>query len=463
MLCFFGALAHFNPRANHFDTAIIMRPLIVILLFTTLGCTNAPQPRGAGMPTTQPGTNAPLPSSGDVHDYIDYALKKHPKLRTQHARWLEQRAHIEATSKWPDPVLKYTFAPLPIETRLGPQHHIVQINQAIPWPSRLKANTHAQNALARAEQIQFDAMFLAIQHSIQTHYWTLWALHATHTTITHQIKVIQTLEQSIKASVQTNIQPTLALHQVAQLRTALQDVLETLKSQQQVHTHQFLAAIGTNTLGKNIIPTGKPMVPEQLPELPKLLKSSEQHPNLVRFQHLLKAQQHKREQAQLQQRPTFILGAQWSLIGEDHSVHNTNHAGRDALMISVGVSIPLWSSANRAAVDVEEARLIQTQATLEMAKLEHQHKIITTHTMLKDVQRRLKLIDTTRMKQAQTNYQLNLAAYSTQKVGIASVIDALKRLFAIERARNELMAKGELLWCQLNILAGQPLHHGGKP
>lgn len=436
-----------------------MRPSIAILLITLTGCATTSQPRTTGMPTSRSSTNAPLPPSGGVHDYIDYALKKHPKLHTQHARWLEQRAHIEATSKWPDPILKYTFAPLPIETRLGPQQHIVQVNQAIPWPSKLKANTHAQSALARAEQIQFDAMFLAIQHNIQTHYWTLWALHATRRTVVNQIKVIQTLEQSIKAAVQTNAQPALALHQIAQLRTTLQDALETLKSQQRVHTHQFLAAIGTNTLGKDITPTGKPMVPQQLPALPKLLKSSEQHPNLVRFQHLLKAQQHKRRQAQLQQRPTFILGAQWSLIGEQNNVPN---AGRDALMVSVGVSIPLWSDANRAAVDVEEARLLQTQAKLELAKLDHQHKLITTHTKLEDVQRRLKLINTTRMKQAQTNYQLNLAAYSTQKVEISSVLGALKALFAIEIERTRLMAKGELLWCQLNILAGQPLHHGGK-
>lgn len=436
-----------------------MRPLFVALMALLAGCATAAPPSLQIVPPSYKN-NSPPPTSGHVHDYVDYALKQHPQLKIQHARWLEQRAKIELAAKWPDPMLMYSFAPLPIETRQGPQRHIVKINQNIPWPSKLSIGSDAQRAMTRAEKTRYDALFLTLQHNIQTHYWTLWVLHTTVSIMKQQLKLLGTLEQSIKASVQTNAQPALALHQVAQLKTELHDAIKTIQSQQRVSTHRFLAAIGTNTLNPQTIKLSEqPHFPKKLPELSTLIQASEGHPNLVQFQHLFKAQQQKYKQAQLQQRPNFVLGAQWSLISEQD---NMPQSGRDALMISVGISIPIWSKANHAAVDAQQARLVQTQSKLELARLEQRKKITTTYTMLQNIVRRLKLLETTRIQQAQTNYQLSLAGYSTQKVEIASVINALKALFLIEREHAMLIGQGALLWSRLNILAGFPLKAGGR-
>ena len=122
---------------------------------------DAPEERGGG---GEGGT----PERGDsLETLLEFVTRQHPGLRADHARWRAQVASARAAGRWADPMVGYVFAPLPIETRLGPNRHTFSASQKIPWFSRTELSQDAEHAGARALARSFDAGYLAIRLEIE--------------------------------------------------------------------------------------------------------------------------------------------------------------------------------------------------------------------------------------------------------------------------------------------------------
>jgi len=90
------------------------------------------------------------PLSADLPTLIQHLLADSPTIAASQAEYRAAIERVPQASTLPNPVLSYTYLPSPVETRVGPNEHRIQLNQAIPFPTKLIAGDSAATALARA-------------------------------------------------------------------------------------------------------------------------------------------------------------------------------------------------------------------------------------------------------------------------------------------------------------------------
>ena len=72
-----------------------------------------------------------------LQDLIKYAAENNPRLKAARLEWARVIQKYPQATSYDDPMLAYTYPIEKIETRLGPQEHILMLNQKFPFPGRL--------------------------------------------------------------------------------------------------------------------------------------------------------------------------------------------------------------------------------------------------------------------------------------------------------------------------------------
>ncbi|MFT5433946.1 MAG: hypothetical protein ACI9OJ_004658, partial [Myxococcota bacterium] len=62
------------------------------------------------------------------------ALRSHPSIAASRARWQAAIEAVAPAGTLPRPVLSWTWLPLPVETRVGPNEHRLALQQKVPSP-----------------------------------------------------------------------------------------------------------------------------------------------------------------------------------------------------------------------------------------------------------------------------------------------------------------------------------------
>lgn len=83
---------------------------------------------GLSTPGLSAVVNAGLADRITVQNLIAYAYRNNPSIREVREAWRETVERYCITTGYPDPELKFTYFPEPIETRLGPQDWVAGLN-----------------------------------------------------------------------------------------------------------------------------------------------------------------------------------------------------------------------------------------------------------------------------------------------------------------------------------------------
>jgi outer membrane protein TolC len=106
--------------------------------------------------------------------------------------------------------------------------------------------------------------------------------------------------------------------------------------------------------------------------------------------------------------------------------------GRDALVLSFGVNVPLWRDKQRAQVEEAKLEARRAETQLEALRLEIQTRLKTLRQQLQRQQRQLALLQDRLIPQAQTALEASLSSYSTGQTDFLDVLDAERTLFQLQ-------------------------------
>lgn len=444
--------------------------LMLTSLLCVVGCirserTDAYPPMQPGLYPLSDASQAPrqqdsasgLPASATLDSFIEAALSTHPSLRLHHARWARHHAQSQAALRWQDPVLTYTFAPLPIETRLGAQRHIISLEQPLPWPGREARASEVFKAQARAQAATFDAAYLTIRREVSDQYWALWHSERKLALLRAQQDLLEGIEQGTRAQVEVGRQPASALTRIAMKRVQLDERIQITRTDAQVQADRLLATLGVvdapDVLASPL--SSEPLASIELEEVDELVAHGVRPPHLLAMAHQTQSEREALELARLNNRPTFRLGAQWSLISASDAM-TTPEAGRDAVMVKVGMSLPVWRDARHAKVEAAEAAIVASQSQEELALIAWAQRLRTTRTLILDVQRQLKVHETTLLPMARASFDMARGDYEVERAEFTAVLQTLDTLLVLQLAQLDLrttLAQHMATW---EWLKGQP-------
>ncbi len=294
-------------------------------------------------------------------ELIEQTYRKNPAIEAAREAWRAVIERYRVVTGYPDPQLMSTYFPDPLETRLGPQDWNLTLSQVVPFPGKLPKAGEVVQADAQVARLELDKTIRDVIVQVRESYYELLYIE--------EAKRVVALNQDL-----VNHLRRVGETAYAQDRVALADIL---KAQSQVAQLGYDALLledlervekaRLNTL-MNRPPDAVigPLAAEPL--RPLVFSLDETYQLASRYQEEIRIAetrvgkaQRQVELAHYENLPEFKFGLFYAGVGKPDVPVQPEDAGRDALGIQAGLSIPLW-------FDKNEGRLSEARADLSRAQ-----------------------------------------------------------------------------------------------
>lgn len=386
--------------------------------------------------------------------YVAAALARNPEIQAAFARWQASVHRISKARRLPEPTLAFGYFIESIETRVGPQQARISLQQAFPWPTRLSASADAAAAQARAAERRFESQALSVARGVAEAYWALWELRRTRALEREHLDVLRGLAESARARIATGAAMLADVQQLDLAAARLEDRLRGLDEAERARAAELRRVIGLR--GSVPVPTHGAPSEAVLPGegVAELAHAARRHPRIEGAGLKAVAAEAAARAEALDRWPSFTVGTDWIITGEA-AQPGVVDSGKDALMLSAGLRLPLWQGSYGESVDAARAEAraehAEQRALLDRAIAE----LETTLSQLRDAVRRVALFRTTLVPQAHSAFESVLGAYTVGRAGVAQLLLAQRDLLELRVALDSARSDYARAWARLEEVTGR--------
>jgi outer membrane protein TolC len=298
-----------------------------------------------------------------LSDLISYAYRNNPSIRAARQAWRATLEDYRVVTGYPDPQFTFTYYPDPIETRLGPQDWNAILTQKIPFPGKLSKAGEVVESEARIANLKLDKTLRGVVMSLRESYHELIYIREAKRIANENLKLLNHLrklgETAHAMDRATLLDVVKAQSQYGQLNYDIV-LLSDLEQTEITRMNTLLSRPPGATIARlETVPFRQVIY-----DLDSLYSMAEERQeDILIAQSQIDRAEAKAELARLENRPDFKLGMFYGSIGTPDVPVQPPDAGRDALGVQFGITIPLWFNKNR-------GRTERAFAEMEMAKEE---------------------------------------------------------------------------------------------
>ncbi|MBP9854804.1 MAG: TolC family protein [Candidatus Omnitrophica bacterium] len=399
---------------------------------------------------------AQIDMSSKLESLIEEALANNPGIKAAEAEWQAVKMKIPQSSSLPDPTVGYTVMGPMLETSLGPQEDAYEFEQMIPFPGKLTekrkmAKAEAEAARARLSKAQKDITLkvseayydlYSVQESLQT-------TQEVHTLLGNFQKTLQSLYASLKV---TQKEINLAQIEVAEVLRKMY----FLRQQKQSLLGMLSSLINRNVTEEEFIPFPVLKIQNEVFDVDQLLALADQNqPEIKEAVSLVNRDRHASRLSKYGYAPDISIGFQYYGIGDGETSDPDD--GRDAWMIPIKVTIPLWQ--NRILPTVKEAieNLKVSEARLKDTQNLSAYEIKNAFYKLSMSKEAVDLYEKVLIPQAKLVFNSDMTSYENGKGELLSLIDSERSYLNSKIAYYEALAEGLKNFAALERMVGVDL------
>jgi outer membrane protein TolC len=327
--------------------------------------------------------------------------------------------------------------------------------QAFPWPTALSAGADAASEAARAAQRRFDAEALEVKQAVADAYWRLWLLQEDHHLKNEHDVVMETLAGTVRGRVRTGAASLADLNQVELGIARHHDHHGAHREERRVATADLLRAIGATKREQGLTATDTPF--EGLPSKSEeaLHEAARQHPRIEAAELMASASDSQVRAEAAERAPSLLAGLDWIVVGQAPTA--LGKSGQDAVIVTAGLSVPLWGRNYRDAMSAARAEGAAHRADRDAALQTADAQLAAALSAVRDAQRRIDLYRSTLIPQAETTFQSVLGGYQSGRSTVASALLAQKALLELQLELARSRAHHARAWAVLEAVVGHPV------
>ncbi len=394
---------------------------------------------------------------GSLRAYVAYAMARSPELRADYERWRAAVSRIAPARRLPDPVVAFGLYLRSVETRVGPQRFRVGLRQSLPWPERLTLAAERQSHQALAAARRLEARALAIQGRVEAAYWRLWRLHQHHEVANGHEAILTSLEAIVRARQAVGKANGADVLQI-------QLSLAWLRDHHGRHTESIARAeadlreaIGApDDLPLPIEVAASPSRLEGEPRLAALREALSEHPSLDALGEMARAMESEASRREALGMPNFALGLDWIETGPA-AAGDPPDSGKDAIVLGVGVSVPIWRGSYAEEAESARAEARALQADREARDVALRAMLARALADLRDAERRVRLYERELVPMAEAALNQVRAAYEVERATIAQLLVAERELLRLRDEWVHARSQVGVARARLQALVGRPL------
>jgi outer membrane protein TolC len=344
---------------------------------------------------------------------------------------------------------------------VGPQRYKLGVSQAFPWPTKLSAGEDAAAERAKAAARMVDANVLSVRKSVAEVYWTLWLIDEEHRLKTEHDAVLESLAGAVRGRLQIGAASLADLNLVDLNIARHHDHKGRHEQAARKASARLRAMIGAQAGNEVLSVSGSPKSGLPVASESALAELAALHPLIERFTHLATSEEHVARAQRADRFPKLKIGL--DIIGTgDAAMAGVEDSGKDAVVLSAALSIPLWAGSYSDATDAAYANRNAHEAMREAGKRQLEAMLGIALSNVRDAQRRIELYEKTLVPQAEATFQAVLGGYQTGRSTVATVILAQRDLSDLHIEYAGARADHAKFWVALEFAAGTQLVTKGK-
>ncbi len=271
---------------------------------------------------------------------ISEALERNPDIITARNRLQSAQETIAVRRSFPDPRLSYTYFIENVETRVGPQRHILGAKQTFPFYG--KRDLRAEIATHQTEYLKqvYEATKSEVTRQVKTTYYGLFYLSTVIDITNREKALLKRFERIARIKYETGrgLQQNIVKVQVEMSK--LDERLLALERQKRTAEAMLNTLLNRPPTG----PLGKPKQPElieiSVSEQELLELAKENRPEVVAAQALIKKSESAYRLAKKDYAPDLTIGVNY--IEVDEGPLNVSDNGKDAYNVMFSINLPIW-------------------------------------------------------------------------------------------------------------------------
>lgn len=391
---------------------------------------------------------------------IEEALKNNPQIKASHEKLKAAQFRIVQASSLPDPTATYNYMGRDIETRIGPQEDLYEFEQMIPSPGKLRQRTRIATEEKNMLEAQFKATEREVVYRLSESYFDLVAADKTIQLtegIVEALKKAESIAQSRFASM------AISQREVAGAQAEVSKTLQELFMYRQ--QRQSLVAFINSLLNRsqetpleNFEELSLPQGPLELDELIERLRKD--NPTIQEASFMKKREGHALSLAKYENAPDFSVGFQYSRIGEGMTSEADD--GRDAWMIPVKVTLPIWRNRIDSAIHEAKSNLLAGESQLKEIENAIEYELKNTYYQFVSQKQIVDLHQNALIPQAQIAFNSDKAGYEAGNTDIFHLIESERLLFNAQVSYYQVLANALKSHAALERMVGDISFKGGK-
>ncbi len=420
----------------------------------------APSHQIAAEPGQRPAPTPPatpqLPAKPALADYLTVAALNNPALAAAYADWQAELEKIPQVRALPDPRLSYSYYIQEVETRVGPQRNSVQIAQMLPWIGKLALRGDAAAQAAEAAKLRYEARKLELFFQVKDIYYDFYYLGQAVAVTDENVRLLKHIEEVARARYQTGTAGRSDLIRLEVESGKLQDRLRQLRDQRSPISARLQAAIGA-TAGpelpwpKEVEQATIDVTEDQLVQL-----AQESNPALLAMDADVAMRQKQILLAQKEYYPDVTLGLTWIDTGPARAMHPSD-SGKDPLIATVSVNLPIWWDKLDAGVREAKARhFAALRRRIDMSN-DFRNRVKMAAFQYRDAVGKLDLYQRVLIPRAKEALGITDTDYSAGRATFADLLDSQRILLEFQLVQQQAIANRERQLAMLEMLIGKQL------
>jgi len=431
--------------------------MMALLAFFGTACLAIANAHANGSESFAAHGTLPVGEPIQLAELLNHAYANNPSIRQAREAWRATVESYRIVTGYPEPQLMVTWFPEPIETRLGPQDWNAQISQMIPFPGKLSKAGELVAADARVGRLKLDKVVKETLLAVQESYYELWYIRQAKVVTQHNAnlldhirKIAETAHADDRATLTDVIK---AQSQSGQLRyDAL--LLEELEQTEITRLNGLLNRAPDEVVGRLAAPVLEPFE-VHVDALYQLAEANQE--DILMAQVGVEKGDTQLSLARYQNLPDFKVGLFYAGIGNPDVPVQPEDAGRDAIGIQAGISIPLWFGKNNSRVDRAMAEQSRARATKQARINTVKTKIRTLYFKARNAERVAHLYESDLVPQAARSMEIAEVWYREGESSFTDFIETQSVWYNFQLALARAKADYGISLARLERMVGKQL------
>jgi outer membrane protein TolC len=405
-------------------------------------------------PATPPGPE--IGEDTTLGDYLVYAALNNPGLEAAFNDWKAALEGISQVRALPDPRFTYVYYVEAVETRVGPQEQAFALVQTFPWLGKLQRRGDIAYEASEAAREKYEAAKLRLFYNVKHAYYEYYYLERSIDVTEDNLRLVSNLEAVARGKYEAGSIPYSAVVKAQVELGKLEDHLITLED-----LRGPVRAKVNVTLGRApeayLAEPGPVIVEEtEFSDEDILTLLRERNPELLALGYLTAREEAAMSLARHSYVPDITLGAQVIQTGEALDPYMTD-SGKDAVMATLSLNVPIWFGKYRAARKEAEARHRASAKRLEDRANQLASDLKMALFQFRSAGRRIDLYGHSLVPKAEQSVAASQRAFSADQVDFFDLIEAQRTLLEFQLAYERALADRAQRLAEIEMLVGQEL------